>query len=77
MPAKWNSHSVRTLVKLLGREQVAAERIARLAKARAPQFIGGSGDIAQQLLSTMPIAGARELMMAALTRTRRDRAVEE
>uniref|UniRef100_UPI0031E2649F SPFH domain-containing protein n=1 Tax=Saccharothrix mutabilis TaxID=33921 RepID=UPI0031E2649F len=70
---------IRALVKLLGPAQVATERIVReLAKAPVPQVIGGSGDMAQQLLGVMPIAQARDMLMTLLDQNPpRPRAVEE
>lgn len=70
---------IRALVELLGPAQVATERIVReLAKAPVPQVIGGNGDMAQQLLSVMPIAQARDMLMTLLEQhPPRPRAVEE
>ncbi|KOX27128.1 hypothetical protein ADK67_14835 [Saccharothrix sp. NRRL B-16348] len=77
--AKLGLLEIRTLVELLGPAQVATERIVReLAKAPVPQVIGGNGDMAQQLLSVMPIAQAKDMLMTLLERHPPEpRAVEE
>jgi hypothetical protein len=77
--AKLGLLEIRALVELLGPAQVATERIVReLAKAPVPQVIGGNGDMAQQLLSVMPIAQARDLLMGLLEQNPpRPRAVGE
>ncbi|MEJ2858275.1 MULTISPECIES: SPFH domain-containing protein [unclassified Saccharothrix] len=77
--AKLGLLEIRALVELLGPAQVATERIVReLAKAPVPQVIGGNGDMAQQLLSVMPIAQARDMLMGLLEQNPpRPRAVGE
>ncbi|NUT50887.1 MAG: hypothetical protein HOV94_26805, partial [Saccharothrix sp.] len=77
--AKLGLVEIRALVELLGPGQVSTERIVReLAETPVPQVIGGNEDVAQQLLSVMPIAQARAMLMTLLDEDpHQSRAVEE
>jgi len=70
---KLETIELQVLVKLLGPEHVAMERVlAQWTKVNVPQIISGgggaSGDIAQSLLQAMPFAQARDMLMAMVNK---------
>ncbi|WP_327010943.1 SPFH domain-containing protein [Dactylosporangium sp. NBC_01737] len=63
MEGRRHAAELREMIELLGPQQVAIERVAaQLARMPVPQYIGGGGDLAQQILGLMPFTNARDML---------------